>query len=297
MRLLAFLGAALGILALTGIEAQAVPFATYGFSGSSGVFSASCSGPADGGLPNGNIPDNRVFFKAGSDCTVDPLTSSANSSFASGSVSASGTTTSALGSISGAATMSTGVQSSVLFPAGFTDSGWIDTMLIQSQGNEGMVAQASILLNVGATLNVSGPNVFARLQFAVSSELGGVALHQPSFFIQAPASPLVVNQTLVLDLPFIIGTESQFLVRAMAQAMTSSATSFGNNTSNVGFLNTITWGGIDKVTVGGIEVAEFTAIGVDSGIDWAVAIPEPSTALLLGSGLAGLVLVRRRRRA
>ena len=307
MRNSAVLGAVLGIVVLASSEAQSAPFTTYGFVGTSGVFAASCSGPGDGGLPNPNIVDNRVFFKAGSDCTVDPLTPTANSSFSSGSVTASGTTTTALGSISGSAAMSTGAQSAVQFPAGFSDSGWIDTLLVSSPGNEGLLAQVSVVLNVNATLSVSGPNVISRLWLAVSSETSGnPALHQPFYQIQAPAAPLVVNDTLTLELPFIIGTPSQFLVRVMAQAMTSSSTSFGNNTSDVAFLNTITWGGVEKVTVAGDEVA-FTAVGDDSGINWAEPFTEPvplteSVPLALGpalpfalgfAGLAGLAASRR----
>jgi hypothetical protein len=293
--------ATLGFFVLAGSEAQSAPFTTYGFVGTSGVFSASCSGPGDGGLPNASIPDNRDFFKAGSNCTVNALTPFANSNYSSGSITASGTTASALGSINGSAALTTGQQNAVLFPAGFTDSGWIDTVLISSAGNEGMVAQVTIIVHVNATLSVSGPNVFSRLKLAISSEVASnPALHQPGYQIQAPSAPLVVSDTLLLDLPFIVGTPSQMLVRVMAQAMTSSSTSLGTNTASVAFLNTITWGGIDKVTVGGNEVA-FTAVGSDSGINWAEAYTEPPPVpLALGPalpfviGLAGLAASRRR---
>ncbi len=301
----AIFGIVIGALALSGMEAQAAPFTTYGFGGASGVFAASCSGPANGGLPNGNIVDNRIFFpNAATDCTANPLTPSANSNFASGNVTASGTTTtstSPLGSISGAATMSTAAQNSVLFPAGFTDAGWIDTMLVSNGPNNGLVAQASVMLNVTGTLSVSGPNVVALLQLAVSSEVAGnPALHQPSYQIQAPAPMLVVNDMLTLDIPFIIGTPSQFLVRAMARAMTSSQTSFGNNTSDVNFLTTVTWGGIEKITVGGNEVTTpWTAVGTVSGINWAepfsVSIPEPPSWTLFALPFL-LMLFRTARR-
>ena len=286
---------ATSLLLLVGTEARAGVFTTYGFGGSAGVFAASCSGPGDGGLPNGNIDDNRPFFKAGSDCTVDPLTSAASSSFASGNVSASGTTTASLGVIQAKATMGTDAQSSVFFPAGFTDAGWIDTILLENAANNGQVATVSIILNVTGTLSVSGPNVTSLLQLAVSSETANnPALHEPFYQIQAPAPTLLVSDTLVLDLPFIIGTPSQILVRAMARAMTSSQTSLGNNDADVDFLTTLTWGGIEKVMVGGGEITDFTATGVDSGIDWTVAVPEPRPAFLVGLGLAARALIRRR---
>ncbi len=183
LRFLAIGGAAMAIVVLVSTEVQA-GFVTYGFGGGTGVFSVACAGPADGGLPNGNIPDNRVFFQAGSNCTSNPLTGSASEIFASGNVSASGTVTASLGSLQGFATMSTDVQSSVLFPAGFGDTGWIDTMLLEEDPQNaqfnGQVGIASIMLNVSGTLAASGPNVFARLQLAVSSELVGPAFHQPS---------------------------------------------------------------------------------------------------------------------
>jgi hypothetical protein len=231
---------AVASLGLAGIEARAAPFETYGVSGSGGVFAVSCSGPGDGGLPNGNIVDNRVFFKPGSDCTNNPLTLSANSSFSMGSVTASGSTTSTLGSISGVATMNTGTQNSILFPAGFTDAGWIDTLLLEDAATTGQLATVSVILHVSGVLSATGPNVVSRLQLAVSSEAAGnPALHQPSYQIQAPSADLVINETLILDLPFIVGTPSQLLVRAMARAMTSSSTSFGDNTSTVNFLSTL----------------------------------------------------------
>ena len=299
LRVLAIVGAAMMIVVLVSTEVRA-GFTTYGFGGGTGVFSVACAGPADGGLPNGNIPDNRVFFKAGSNCTAAPLTGSASESFTSGNVSASGTVAASVGSLQGFATMSTDTQNSVFFPAGFGDTGWIDTMLLGGNPQlNGQVAIASIMLNVSGTLAASGPNVFARLQLAVSSELANSpALHQPFYFIQSPQPGLTISDTLVLDLPFIIGTPSEFLIRAMPQAMTSSATSFGNNTSTADFFTTITWGGIQSVTVAGTPLADFTATG-GTGIDWtqpfgaASAVPAPSVVPLLILGLAAIGFTRR----
>ncbi|MDE0797777.1 MAG: hypothetical protein OSB76_19560, partial [Alphaproteobacteria bacterium] len=42
---------------------------TYG-AGPTGVYSVSCSGPADGGLANPNF-DNQLFFKVGAQCEAN----------------------------------------------------------------------------------------------------------------------------------------------------------------------------------------------------------------------------------
>lgn len=298
LRFLAIGGAAIAIVVLVSTEVRA-GFTTYGFGGGTGVFSVACAGPGDGGLPNGNLADNRVFFKPGSNCTVDPLTGAASESFASGNTSASGTVSSVLGQLQGSATMSTDQQSSVRFPAGFGDTGWIDTMDLGGNPQfNGQVGMAEVEVIVSGTLAVSGPNVTALLQLVVSSELGGPALHQPFYQIQSPHPGLTISDSLILDLPFIIGTPSEFLVRAMPRAMTSSQTSFGNNTSTVNFLaNSVTWGGIRSVTVGGTTLPNFTAIG-GTGIDWtqpfgALAVPTPSIVPLLILGLAVMGFTRR----
>ncbi len=72
----------------------------------------------------------------------------------------------------------------------------------------------------------------------------------------------------------------------MAQAMTPSQTSFGMNVSEAVFSNTLTWGGIAGVTIGGNAVSDFT-IDSASGVDWTVAA---STAIPLPPAWAVLVL-------
>ena len=57
---------------------------------------------------------------------------------------------------------------------------------------------------------------------------------------------------------------------ALAQAMTTSQTSFGENASEADFFNTLTWGGIAWVTIGGNAFDDFT-IDSASGVDWRVA--------------------------
>jgi hypothetical protein len=294
-------GAALALTCFTGAAALAVPYTHYGFSGTQGLFSVSCSGPGDGGLPHNGLVDNRGFFKPTSVCTSDPLTSSSVSSFASGSVMASSSATAALGTLQGQAAMSTDAQTAVLFPAGFSDLGWIDTLTILDPSSTGQVAMVSVVLNASGALLADGPNVVALLQLIVSSELAGLNLHQPFYQIQSTGpSPQPINDTLVLDLPFIVGTPGQMLVRAQARAMTSSATSFGNNVSDVEFLNTISWGGIADIAVGGISILPDAVVLSASGVDWtgpiSAAIPLPPGWSLFLTGLMMLAVARRRAR-
>ena len=292
-------GAALALSCFAGAAAHAVPYTHYGFSGTHGLFSVSCSGPGNGGLPNSGLADNRGFFTAGSDCTADPLTSSSSSNFASGNVMASSSATAGFGTLQGQATMSTDLQNAVLFPAGFSDLGWIDTLTIVDPSNNGQVAMVSVVLGASGALLADGPNVTALLQLIISSELAGLSLHQPFYQIQSTGpTPQPILDTLVLDLPFIVGTPGQMLVRAQARAMTSSQTSFGNNVSDVEFLNTISWGGIADITVGGVSILPDATVLSASGVDWtapfSVAIPLPPGWTLSLTGLVALMVARRR---
>ena len=292
-------GAALALSCFAGAAAHAVPYTHYGLSGTNGLFSVSCSGSGDGGLPSNGLADNRDFFKPGSDCTANPLTASSASNFASGNVTASSSAAASLGMLQGQATMSTDAQSAVLFPAGFSDLGWIDTLTIVDPSNSGQLATVTVVLDTSGALVADGPNVVALLQLIVSSEVAGLNLHQPFYQIQSTGpSPQPILDTLVLDLPFIVGTPGQMLVRAQARAMTSSQTSFGNNVSEVEFLNTISWGGISDITVGGVSILPDAMVLSASGVDWtapfSAAVPLPPGWTLSLTGLATLMVARRR---
>ena len=70
----------------------------------------------------------------------------------------------------------------------------------------------------------------------------------------------------------------------MAVAMTSSQTSFDTNIAAADFSNTLVWGGISGVTIGGVAQSEFS-VGSASGVDWTLAataaIPAPAAWPLL----------------
>ena len=273
-------------------------YSLYGFGGPSGVFSVACAGPGDQSLASTNGFDNRTFFKTGSSCTSNAVTGAANESFTSGNVSAAASGTSALGLLNGQVSMSTDAQNAVIFPAGFVDLGFIDTLAINSAPHNGQVATVTAQVNLSGTLTAAGPNVFSRLELIVGtnnfSAFNLVSTKQTQAGVNP--SPLVVNETVTFDLNFIVGTPDQFLVRAQAQSMTSSATSLGNNQADVNFVGTVQWGGIQSVTVGGQQISNYTAVGTTSGIDWnePAAVPLPPTMLLLGGAVASISLLLRR---
>ena len=67
--------------------------------------------------------------------------------------------------------------------------------------------------------------------------------------------------------------------------------------------HTMSWEGIRSLTVGGVEVTDFTAVSGDTGFDFAKGygagvggVPEPSTWAILLLGFAGLGAALRRRR-
>lgn len=286
----------LGVVVPSGAHAA---FFNYG-TGTSGAFAVSCSGPGDGGLANPNF-DNRLFFKAGAQCqtTTDPTgpgyQASASSSFTQNNVVTSGKAQSSMGVLRASGKMSTDQQNSVLFPAGFGEAGWIDTITIENPSMTGQIATINAFLHIDGTLDASGPNSFGRLQLFGATSLG-TAL-QSSYFVQAgsPVESLTVNETLLVSFDFVIGTASEFGVKMQALAMTSSATSFGQNFSDTDFFNTLTWGGIDSITVGGNEISGYSIFS-ESGTDWSVAaVPLPGAGALFMLGLAGLGFVARQR--
>ncbi|MBW7930877.1 MAG: hypothetical protein H3C57_06180 [Gammaproteobacteria bacterium] len=67
------------------------------------------------------------------------------------------------------------------------------------------------------------------------------------------------------------------------------------------FGSTISWGGIESITVGGVELTDYDYLASASGVDYryatAAVVPLPATAWLFLSGLAGLLGCRQRSRS
>ncbi len=303
--------AAVAILCLTAIEARAT-FTTYGLSGGSGVYAVSCGGllVPGSGLGALNAIDNRDAFQTGSSaCTSDALTSSSNTSFTDSDFTAFGSGTASLGSITGAATLDTGFDPFGPFPTGYTDTGWVDTMIIDVPGQDaGTFAFLNAVIVVSGELDTTGVNVIARFRAIASSDLGSPGefqqFYQEQSFNQIQET-LTVSDTLFFALPFLIGQPFQFTVRGQATAQTSSSTSGGLvggfNFSDVDFSSSVNWLGIESISIDGEEIFDFTALGTDSLINWAnavggpvppTAVPAPPALPLFLLGLATLVLMR-----
>jgi len=92
-----------------------------------------------------------------------------------------------------------------------------------------------------------------------------------------------------LQIPWAAGTPIDILFFANLQ---TSVVTLGTATGTGDFI--IPWGGISAVTdSNGVPVQSFTALNSE-GFDYALAVPEPTSGILLGLGLGALLTVRRR---
>ena len=173
-----------------------------------------------------------------------------------------------MGVLKASAKVNTGSVTSVQFPAGFAETGFADLITLNVLGQTGQIAVVDVVLNLTGVLTATGPNSFLRLQLYVDSDNGVTAPQQLVYQVQAGfnPSPTVINEVVILSLGFIVGDPDEFIGKMMVQAMTSSQTSFGMNASWADFSNTLTWGGIAEVTIGGNAVSDFT-IDSASGVD------------------------------
>jgi hypothetical protein len=204
-----------------------------------------------------------------------------------------------MGVLKASAKLNTGPVTVVPFPAGFAETGFADLITVNVPGQTGQIAVVDIVLNLTGVLTATGPNSFSRVQLYVDADNGATTPHVPGFQVQAgiQPSPTVIDEVVTLSVGFIVGDPDEFVVKLMAQAMTTSQTSCGENASEADFFNTLTWGGIAGVTIGGNAVDDFT-IDSASGVDWRVAastaISAPPVWAFLGLAVLGLARVWRR---
>lgn len=112
--------------------------------------------------------------------------------------------------------------------------------------------------------------------------------------------------TVTFTAPFIFGTPFQFgaafTVVASGTIKSSNVQPLTNGitaaSASALYGNTVTWGGIGGVRAGSNVITDFS-VASESGVNYALAVPEPSTLWLLAGGLmaVGRVAKRRTRRS
>ncbi len=184
--------------------------------------------------------------------------------------------------------------------------GWVDNLTLNAvnPAQTGQTATFSFKMNFDGTLSGQGvvDSFNSLAKYGIQAYINDAALFQPtSFEIQGQGQQgfrydRTVNQSVIFSTNVTLGTAFEFgmFARVIAgNASTSLDSLFSEAT--VDFSNTISWGGITGVKVGGVDV-DYT-LGSASGIDWrqpfATAVPEPEAYALLLAGLGLLGFAAR----
>lgn len=127
------------------------------------------------------------------------------------------------------------------------------------------------------------------------SDAGGewvASYAQPAYYIGDPPSVRIGD-----TVGFFFGQEVELAV-ALRTSADAQIFDFGSVESSANFIGTLAWGGFSEVrdAQGALIPASAFQVVSDSGTDWARAVPEPSTGLLLAAGFVALAETRRRLR-
>lgn len=114
----------------------------------------------------------------------------------------------------------------------------------------------------------------------------------------------IVSQTIPFSMPIVFGQTGQLLLRLNTQASGVARPAGEPGTpeyllpvaseASSRFLNTVTWQGLESVTLADGTPVEGWSVTSASGVDYSRPVPEPGTALLALTGFLGLAARRRR---
>lgn len=303
------------VLALAGSSSIALAGLSQASISAPGGFVQALAGPSTPGSspwPGGDL--STMYTAAGSDVQEGSFTGNA-SVFRSAFYSGGSTINSASGTV-GMGFLKMQAQNDApngsFFAEANANGGWKDTFTISSPGLTGQAGFMQFTLNV--TGGLAGSGFAGAASFSVTAYKDGSQLMINPLFspgnsnllstdrqygnwsgASAPDFSRSISDTVTMAVPFIYGTPFTLGIYANAAAgMRSSSGVPGNSQASVQFQNTLVWGGISNMFVGGTSTTttDYT-VAAASGVDWRGVVPSPAAASLLGMG--ALLASRRRR--
>jgi PEP-CTERM motif-containing protein len=200
---------------------------------------------------------------------------------------------------------STARGSSVAF-ASYADSFVLGSSTI-APGTFGVLS-FDILANGGADGSGAGP-AWAGVSYWVARAIVNGTLYQTSFEHRATGALGATDMgddfglyTFAANVVFGQPVSVQLLVDTGAIAQVAPGGNVAQFSADLS--HTVSWEGIRSLTVGGVEVTDFTAVSGDTGFDFArgygagavTGVPEPSAWAMLVLGFGGFGAALRRRR-
>ena len=187
--------------------------------------------------------------------------------------------------------------------AAIVDVGWLDLYTISDPLYNGQNGVLTFVMHADGEISGAGAGQWqlgASTSFAInfSAVESGCDVRFPG----SSPCPLTVNSDYAVSVPFVFGTSFEMMIRSFAVAGLPSIgdSSPPNTGTDIGFLNTIYWAGIQSVKVGGQAINSYS-ISAASGADYTQSfapvseVPEPEAFWMLAIGLAGLGSAARAR--
>jgi hypothetical protein len=197
------------------------------------------------------------------------------------------------------------------FAHGGVSGGYTDSLTVNAAGHAGesgyLLLRVAVIGSMWATAETGSagfevvPYVNHQMLSAVnpgyddgsSNHLWGTDRQVGAWGVaSAPDASLTINEVVTFSLPVVVGQSMDVGLYSSADAGQRSSGGFPGWMANSGLSFTSYLAGA-SLMLGGQNVAGFN-ISSASGLNWAVAVPEPGTWLLTLAGV-GVLLLRRRR--